>query len=160
MSTITLPKAVAQRLERKAREAGLSLSEYLFSMVARDLDPSIGAEWYIDGALELLEEAKGELEKGDLRQASEKVWGAYALSIKAYASFKEGKRLESHGELWIYKNKVAEELGGYVKTTLRQADSMHKNFYENLATREDVEDVAGEVAKLISDIAAIIKKDT
>ncbi|MHA1711998.1 MAG: PaREP1 family protein [Candidatus Freyarchaeota archaeon] len=158
MSTIILPKAVAQRLEKKAREAGVSLSEYLFTIVTRDLDPNTRAEWYIDGASELLDQAREELGKGDLRQASEKIWGACALSIKAYASFKEGKRLESHGDLWIYKNKVAQDLGEYVKTAFRQADSMHKNFYENLATGEDVEDVAKEVAKLVKDVAAIIKK--
>jgi len=159
MSSITLPKAVAQELEKKAREAGVSVSEYLFAVITRDLDPKAGAKYYIDGALELLEQAREELEKNDLRQASEKIWGACALSIKAYASIKEGKKLESHGELWIYKNKVAQELGEHVKTIFRQADSMHKNFYENLATREDVEDVAKEVAKLVKEIAAAIKKN-
>lgn len=110
----------------------------------------------------LLEEAEEELEKGDLRQASEKVWGACALSIKAYASPKEGERLESHGELWIYKNRIKSRrnFGGYVKTAFRQADSIHKNFYENPAAREDVEDVMGEVAKLVREIAAMIKKGT
>ncbi|MEM2865166.1 MAG: hypothetical protein QW569_04045 [Candidatus Bathyarchaeia archaeon] len=54
-----MPKAVAQRLERKAREAGVSFSEYLFSMVARDLDPSTGAGWYIDGALEAARRSGG-----------------------------------------------------------------------------------------------------
>jgi phosphate uptake regulator len=44
---------------------------------------------------------------------------------------------------------VARELGDWVRAVFRQADSMHKNFYENLATREDVEDALREVEKLV-----------
>jgi len=38
------------------------------------------------------------------------------------------------------------------------ADSIHKNFYENLATREDVEDVLKEVKKLVKSITRSIKE--
>jgi pyruvate kinase len=48
---------------------------------------------------------------------------------------------------------VAEELGRWVRTAFKLADSMHKNCYENLATREDVEDVLGEARRLVDAVA-------
>jgi len=43
---------------------------------------------YLEEAKRFLERAKEELKKGDIRQATEKVWGAAALAIKAHASAK------------------------------------------------------------------------
>ncbi len=48
--------------------------------------------------------------KGDVQQAAEKLWGAAALAVKAYASWREGKRLASHRELWEYSKKLINEL--------------------------------------------------
>jgi len=117
----------------------------------KNLDPEQKAKEYIESALSLIEQAREELEKGNFRQASEKIWGACALTIKAHAA-KKDLRLESHKDLWIYKNEIAKELGEWVRTVFLKADSMHKNFYEGLATREDVEDTLKEVEKLIRTI--------
>ena len=40
-----------------------------------------------------------------------------------------------------------------MRTAFLKADSMHKNFYEGLATKEDVEDALREAEKLVSAIA-------
>ena len=58
----------------------------------------------------------------------------------------------------MYKNEVARELGEWIRVVFRQADSMHRNFYENLATREDVEDVLKEVGKLVAAIMEVMRK--
>jgi len=156
---VTLPKVLIDELEKKARELGVSISELLFSIiVAKSSDPNFEASKYLDGALELLEQARQKLIKGNLRQASEKVWGSCALTLKAHDLFKKGKCIESHKELWVYKNEVARELGEWVKTVFRQADSMHKNFYENLATKEDIEDVLREIEKLVKTISDHVRK--
>jgi len=42
--------------------------------------------------------------------------------------------------------------GGGVRTAILKADSMHRNFYEGLATREDVENSLREVERLVSAI--------
>ena len=55
----------------------------------------------------MAERARRELERDDLRQASEKIWGDCALAIKAHAYARRGMRLESHRDLWVYKNEVA-----------------------------------------------------
>jgi hypothetical protein len=58
-----------------------------------------------------MKQAREELAKGDLRQASEKAWGAAALMLKSLAHRRDGLRLSSHGELWEYVGRLAEETG-------------------------------------------------
>jgi len=156
----TIPESMARRIREVAERLGVTPEEYILDLVTRDLDPEERAREYIEAARDLVAQAREELEKGDLRQASEKIWGACALAIKAHALAKKGLRLESHRDLWLYKNEVAKELGGWVRTTFLKADSMHKNFYEGLATREDVEDSLKEVEKLVTTVSKAIEKQS
>ncbi len=48
------------------------------------------------------------------------------------------------------KDEMARELGDWIKAVFRQADSMHKNFCDNLATRRDVEDTLKDVERLVT----------
>ncbi|NQE04239.1 hypothetical protein C5S32_00075 [ANME-1 cluster archaeon GoMg1] len=50
-----------------------------------------------------LAEAKELLKEGNLVQASEKLWGAAALTVKMVAA-KRGLKLEQHGGLWVFIN--------------------------------------------------------
>ena len=45
-----------------------------------------------------------------------------------------------------------------MRTAFLKVDSTHKNFYEGLATREDVEDSLGEVERLVSAISEHIER--
>ena len=157
MSEVTLPKTIIKELQEKATKAGVTIEEYLLDILTRDVDPVKSAMKYLNGAEDLLKQAYQELREGDLRQASEKIWSACALAIKAHALARKNIRLESHRDLWIYKNEIAKELGEWIKAVFRQADSMHKNFYENIATKEDVEDVLKEVEKLVNAISKALK---
>jgi len=114
---IILPKVVIEELKERASKAGTSIVEYLLDILTRDVDPSVGAKSYIRGAEELIEQAREEFMKGDLRQASEKIWSACALAIKAHALARRGMKLESHRDLWMYKNEIAKELGDWVRIT-------------------------------------------
>lgn len=155
---MAVPEVVYRELLRGASRRGTSISEHLADIAAEDLDPPDAALSFIEGAKDLLRQAREELGRGDLRQASEKVWGACALAIKAHALHRRGRRIESHAELWAYKNEVAKELGDWVRAVFRQADSMHRNFYENLATREDVEDALREVEKLVETVKRLLEQ--
>ena len=157
MSKITLPEVIIKELRRRARGVGASIEEYLFDVLMSDEEPVECAERYLEGAEELVKEAQRELEERDLRQASEKIWEACALAIKAHALAKRGMKLESHRDLWKYKNEVAKELGEWVRAVFRQADSMHKNFYDDVATREDVEDTLKDVEKLVTTIVKALR---
>jgi len=157
---ITIPESIAKRIRGAAERLGLTPEEYILDLVAKDLDPEERVREYITAARDLVARAREELEKGDLRQASEKIWDACALAIKAHELARRGLKLESHRDLWLYKNEVAKELGDWVRAVFRQADSMHKNFYEGLATREDVEDSLREVEKLVKAVSEAVEKQS
>ena len=69
----------------------------------------------------LLEQAREELARG-----------ASAAAVKAYASWRDGRRLSSHRELWEYTGRMMAELGGRVSDAWAQADAMHVCFYGGL----------------------------
>lgn len=100
---LRLPRSVAERLEREAKLAGLSLEEYLLDQALQGVDPPERARAYIEAAEDLLAQSLEEARKGNVRQAAEKLWGAAALAVKAYAAWREGRRLASHVELWEFK---------------------------------------------------------
>jgi hypothetical protein len=154
---LTIPERMAERIRREAEKQGLAPEEYILEAITRDLDPDERAREYIESASALLEQAKEELRKGDLRQASEKVWGACALAIKAHAAARKGLVLKSHADLWLYKDEVANELGEWIRGAFLMADSMHKNFFEGLATAKDVTVALGEVEKLVKAIREVLK---
>jgi len=56
-----------------------------------------------------LEEAEALLEKGDYVQASEKLWGASAESVKVVAAEREIE-LKTHRDLWEFVAKLSIEM--------------------------------------------------
>ena len=154
---ISIPRRIAERARREAEKLGLGLEEYVIELLTQDLDPRDRAIEYIEAAKELLEEARGELEKDNVRQAAEKTWGAAALTVKAYACWRESKRLTSHGELWRYARKVAEELGKWIDHAWNEANAMHICFYEGWCQKEQVEAALEQAEKLIKEIETRIK---
>jgi len=150
--TIVIKGVSARRLKEEAERLNLRLDEYLLNLLTQNLDPRDRAKEYIEASEELLTEARKKLEKGNVRQATEKVWGSAALAVKAYASWKDGKRLTSHKELWEYKRKLEEELGEWVYDAWMAANGMHKCFYEDWCTEKDVEEALTRVKKLVEEI--------
>jgi len=153
MEALLLPRRIAEALRRAAEAEGVCLEDLLLDWLTRGADPPQRAVEYAKAALDLLEAAKAELAAGDLRQASEKAWGAAALAVKAYAYWRDSQRLASHGELWRYAKKMAEELGDWVHDAWAQANAMHINYYEGWAQREQVEKAIERVARLVEEVA-------
>jgi HEPN domain-containing protein len=154
--TIRLPRSLAERLEREAGRLGVSLEEYVLELLLGDVDPPERAREYAEAARDLLEAAREELERGDVRQAAGKVWGAAALAVKAYAAWRGGKRLSSHGELWEYSRNMMEELGVWVSDAWAQANAIHVCFYEGWCTRVHVEQALKRVERLVEEVASRI----
>jgi hypothetical protein len=142
-----------RELKARAEEAGVSIEDYLLERLLADVDPPGKAKAYAEAALDLLRAAEEELRAGDLRQASEKIWGAAALAVKAYAYWRDGVRLASHGELWRYKDKIAAELGDWIRDAWNAANAMHINFYEGWATESDVRKAYEEVKNFVDRVA-------
>ena len=143
-------------MKREAGRVGLGIEEYVLELLLRDLDPPERARGYIEAAKDLLEQAREELREGDTRQAAEKLWGAAALAVKAYAEWREGRRLTSHGELWEYKRKVEKELGEWVYDTWAVAQSMHTCFCEGWCSGDDVEKALRKISRLVTEVEKAI----
>ncbi len=95
---------------------------------------------YRSAAAHLLEQARQELDRGDVRQASEKGWGAAAQAVKALAEDR-GWQHKSHVALFSAVSRLARETGNDgLKSLFHSANSLHSNFYENT---QDAEMVAG-----------------
>ena len=89
-----------------------------------------------------------------MRQAAEKAWGAAALAVKAYAMWREERRLASHGELWRYTEVLVKELGEWVSDAWAQAAAMHVCFYEGWCTPRHVEEALKRIERLVGRVAA------
>ena len=150
---------LARRVREEAERLGVTVDEYLVELLSQGLDPESRAVEYVEAAEQLLDEAREELGKGNVRQAAEKLWGAAALAVKAYAYWRDGKRLTSHGELWNYMRTMSKELGEWVRDAWMHASSMHVCFYEGWCSEEDVEVSMKHVRKLVEEVASRIKQD-
>ncbi|AEM38463.1 PaREP1 family protein [Pyrolobus fumarii 1A] len=148
---------MAERARKEAEKLGLGLEEYIIELLAEGLDPKDRAQEYVEAALELLGQAREELERGDIRQAAEKLWGATALAIKAYAWLRDGRRLASHGELWEYSKRLIDELGEWVFDAWMAANGMHTCFYEGWCTRGHVERALKRIERLVREVATRVK---
>ncbi len=156
---IVLRGRIARNIREKAAKLGVSVDEYIVELLTQTLDPKTKAVEYIEVAEELLKEALEELEKDNVRQAAEKLWGAGALAIKAYAYWKDGRRLSSHSELWEYKRGLEKEFGEWISDAWAQASTIHICFYEGWCARKDVENAYKRIKKLIKEVASKIKEE-
>ncbi len=93
---------------------------------------------YIEGSQTLLQQAQAELERGDLRQASEKAWGAAAQAVKAVGE-ERGWNHSGHAMLFDIVAQVNDERRRRrISRLFIAANQLHINFYEDLMEEEDV----------------------
>lgn len=110
---------------------------------------AIRADGYEQKSRTLLAQATEELERGDLTQASEKLWGAAAQMVKAVAQ-RRGWRHDNHRRLFEIATRLARETSDEELLTFFQvAGSLHFNFYETTFPREVIESSARRVEQLI-----------
>ena len=97
----------------------------------------------------LLAQARNELATGDLRQASEKVWGAAAQMVKAVASGR-GWRHNSHRELLRAVRRLRRESGDAdISRLFDVAQIMHTNFYEDWEEAQDIAQSLEDVERFV-----------
>ena len=97
------------------------------------------AEEYRTASSSLYDQAMIELEAGDLRQASEKLWGASAQALKSLAE-RRGWRHGSHSEFYKIMRRIRDELEepDAMVRNFDTATHLHVNFYENRLDELDV----------------------
>jgi hypothetical protein len=158
-SSIILPQKLGEKLRKKAKEMDSLPEELGVELILKglneELDPEGLVEHYQALSDKYSEEAKEFLKEADLVQASEKFWGATALTIKMLAA-KRGLKLEEHGSLWAFINILAMETRDRdIIRLFHVANGLHKNFYENEMPKEAVEVSAEDIEKLIEKLRRI-----
>ena len=104
-------------------------------------------------AAHLLEQAHQELDRGDVRQASEKGWGAAAQAVKALAEDR-GWQHKSHAALFDAVSRLAREADhDDLKSLFHVANSLHSNFYENTQNAEMVAAGLVDVGRFVALVA-------
>ena len=112
---------------------------------------------YRDASHHLLAQARAELATGDLRQASEKGWGAAAQMIKAVAEGRDLPHRSHHLLVRVIGSVLAETGDMELGDLFVSAQSLHINFYENWLIPELVERCIGRVHQLIAKLEPLIE---
>jgi len=111
---------------------------------------------YREASRHLLEQAQAELGAGDLRQASEKAWGAAAQIIKAAAELRSWDHY-SHRGLFVTVDQLTDEVGDpEIHNLFMFANGLHTNFYENAFSAERVARNMARTEKFIGKMEAIL----
>ena len=111
---------------------------------------------YQTAAADCLRQAFAELEDGDLRQASEKGWGAAASVMKAIAE-QRGLEHHSHDILFEVAALLTGESGDVnIRRDFQMASSLHTNFYEGWLREEMVRDGLDQVRRLLTTLEPLL----
>lgn len=117
-------------------------------------------EKYKNQSVHYLGNAFGYIEAGDSAKASEFLWGSIAEALKAVAATK-GISLNSHGGLRSYAMELTkEQKDDSIFRTFRDAESLHRNFYEFGFGLEDVHILAKEVREVVSKLLKLASQET
>ena len=106
-----------------------------------------------------LAQAWEELGKGDLRQASEKGWGAASQMVKAAAELRMWDH-QSHGDLHYVMVLLVNEVGDRsLRGLFASATCLHQNYYEGWLSAEVVRDSLDDVALFVERMEQIISPE-
>ena len=111
---------------------------------------------YQDAAHLLLRQAHEELQAGDLRQASEKGWGAAAEIVKAVAEGRGRNHYAHHLLIRVAADLAAETGDSELYDLFSNAQSLHTNFYENWLPRDFVAHHIARVEQFIARVEPLI----
>ena len=104
----------------------------------------------------LLRQAREELAAGDVRQASEKGWGAAAQIVKAIAARRDWEH-QGHRELFQVVDRLREESGDPdIRRLFRVASSLHVNFYEDWQGGESVAEALDDVKRFVNKLDPLV----
>jgi len=115
-------------------------------------------ERYLKLGKKYLSEGLELLSKGDLAQASEKLWGAAAEAVKAVADSRGWEHF-THRSLAEAVSRLYEETGDpEIPRLYASAESLHANFYEGFASPGLVKLYAEDAEALIEKLRQMLLK--
>jgi hypothetical protein len=158
---LILPKKIEKKLKEERERSGASIEELALEALCRGMDERIDpldrAELYARLSEKYLREADDLLAKKDHIQASEKLWGAAALMVKAVAASK-GISISSHGELFSFVRRLGEEeKNPELRRLFSVASTLHQNFYENWLSGDVVREYSEDVKQLVAELKKLIR---
>ena len=110
---------------------------------------------YRSSAEALLAQARTELAAGDVRQASEKGWGAATQAVKAVADVR-GWQHRNHAALFRAAGQLAAESeDDDIHRWFLTASSLHINFYENWLEADAVAVGLDDIDRLVRRLASV-----
>ena len=113
------------------------------------------AEEYRTASATLFDQAMSELDAGDLRQASEKLWGAAAQALKSLAERRDWRH-GSHAHFFrIMARLESETEDAGLMLQFDAANQLHINFYENWLDEEQIRRRAEHVHRFVDHLARI-----
>ncbi len=113
-------------------------------------------ESHVQMSHQFLEHARIELQEGSRLQASEKAWGATVHALKAIA-VQRGWQHHHHATIFFIGEHLGREFGREEQFVryLAQAESMHKNFYENERSEGVIRLALGDVEQFVDELDRI-----
>jgi hypothetical protein len=112
-------------------------------------------ERYEEISRHLLEQAQEELDKGDILQASDKVWGATAHAVKAVCQ-RMGWNHHAHNHISAAANYAASGLNRYdLMEAFGFLEAMHINYYEHQKEADQVRLEVDRAVYFIDEFAAL-----
>ena len=121
----------------------------------------VATQKYRNDSRTLLAQGRAELAQGDVRQASEKGWGAAALMLnndmlKAIAE-QRGWEHGTHRHLSRMASRLRAETGDRdIYRWYQVADALHGNFYEDETAPEDIGESLDDVARLLDKLEPLL----
>lgn len=101
----------------------------------------------------LIQQAPGELVRGDRLQATEKIWGALAQMLKAHGQQRGWLNMGSHRTVGHIARQLHLEYDEIdVASAYIAADNGHRNFYDNEMSPAEIEDIITVVANVLPEL--------
>ena len=109
-------------------------------------------EQYRSTSTHLFDQAKVELETGDLIQASEKFWGSAAQALKSVAE-RRGWKHNSHAHFYnIMAELERDDKSSELRRNFDSAAQLHTNFYENWLDEDQIRRRAEDVRHFVEQL--------
>ena len=111
---------------------------------------------YVEQGRRFLNQAREELSRDDLRQASEKGWGATVQLLKAYAD-ERGLEHDRHAKLFgVIRELIAESNDDDIQRQFGVATDLHENFYEGEFGARQVRLGLEDVSRLVNTVESLL----
>ena len=106
-----------------------------------------------------IQQAPGELERGDRLQATEKIWGALAQMLKAHGQQRGWLNLGGHRTVGHIARQLHLEYDEIdVVSAYMAADNGHRNFYDNEMSPAEIEDIITVVADVLPELESALRE--